>query len=45
MRFALLGTLMLTGGAGEPVAVAGARQGALLACLLLSGNVPVSSRR
>ena len=42
VRFALLGTLMLAGGAGDPVVVPGARQRALLACLLLSANVPVS---
>jgi DNA-binding SARP family transcriptional activator/predicted negative regulator of RcsB-dependent stress response len=33
---------MLAGGAGDPVVVPGARQRALLACLLLSANVPVS---
>jgi len=43
VRFALLGTLILAGGAGDPVAVSGARQRALLASLLLSANVPVSS--
>ncbi len=43
VRFALLGSLMLAGGAGDPVAVSGARQRALLASLLLSANVPVSS--
>jgi DNA-binding SARP family transcriptional activator/Tfp pilus assembly protein PilF len=43
VRFALLGTLMVADGAGDPVAVAGARQRALLASLLLSANVPVSS--
>ena len=42
MRFALLGTLMLDGGAGDPVVVPGARQRALLASLLLSANAPVS---
>src|ERR1017187_8696690 len=42
VRFALLGTLMLAGGAGDPVGVCGARQRALLASLLLSANVPVS---
>jgi DNA-binding SARP family transcriptional activator/Tfp pilus assembly protein PilF len=42
VRFALLGTLMLADGAGDPVAVPGARQRALLASLLLSANVPVS---
>ena len=42
VRFALLGTLMLAGGAGDPVGVSGARQRALLASLLLSANVPVS---
>ena len=42
VRFALLGTLMLAGGAGDPVVVSGARQRALLASLLLSANVPVS---
>jgi DNA-binding SARP family transcriptional activator len=42
LRFALLGTLMLADGAGDPVAVSGARQRALLASLLLSANVPVS---
>ena len=43
LRFALLGTLMLADGAGDPVAVSGARQRALLASLLLSANGPVSS--
>src|ERR1022692_3724495 len=43
LRFALLGTLMLADGAGDPVAVSGARRRALLASLLLSANVPVSS--
>src|SRR5713226_7025491 len=43
VRFALLGTLMLDGGAGDPVVVPGARQRALLASLLLSANVPVSA--
>jgi DNA-binding SARP family transcriptional activator len=38
----LLGTLMLADGGGDPVAVAGARQRALLASLLLSANAPVS---
>jgi DNA-binding SARP family transcriptional activator len=42
VRFALLGPLMLADGAGDPVAVSGARQRALLASLLLSANVPVS---
>ncbi len=42
VRFALLGTLMLTDGAGDPIAVSGARQRTLLASLLLSANVPVS---
>jgi DNA-binding SARP family transcriptional activator/tetratricopeptide (TPR) repeat protein len=42
VRFALLGSLMLAGGAGDLVAVSGARQRALLASLLLSANVPVS---
>ena len=42
VRFALLGTLMLDGGAGDPVVVPGARQSALLASLLLSANAPVS---
>src|ERR1035441_7257678 len=42
LRFALLGTLTLAGGAGDPVVVSGARQRALLASLLLSANVPVS---
>src|ERR1022692_3237283 len=42
VRFALLGTLMLDGGAGDPVVVSGVRQRALLASLLLSANVPVS---
>src|ERR1035441_7257718 len=42
VRFALLGTLMLADGGGDPVAVAGARQRALLASLLLSANAPVS---
>src|ERR1039458_1186465 len=42
VRFALLGTLMLDGGAGDPVVVPGARQRALLASLLLSANAPVS---
>ena len=42
VRFVLLGTLMLAGGAGDLVAVPGARQRALLASLLLSANVPVS---
>jgi len=41
VRFALLGTLMLADGGGDPVAVAGARQRALLASLLLSANAPV----
>ena len=41
--FALLGTLKVVDGAGDPVAVSGARQRALLASLLLSANVPVSS--
>jgi DNA-binding SARP family transcriptional activator len=40
--FALLGTLMLADGAGDPVVVSGVRQRALLASLLLSANVPVS---
>jgi DNA-binding SARP family transcriptional activator/tetratricopeptide (TPR) repeat protein len=43
VRFALLGTLMLADSAGEAVAVSGARQRVLLATLLLSANVPVSS--
>jgi DNA-binding SARP family transcriptional activator len=43
VRFALLGTLMLADGAGDPVVVSGVRQRALLASLLLSANVPVSS--
>ena len=43
VRFALLGTLTVADGAGDPVAVAGARQRALLAGLLLSANAPVSS--
>jgi DNA-binding SARP family transcriptional activator/tetratricopeptide (TPR) repeat protein len=43
LRFALLGTLTLVNGAGHPVAVPGARRRALLASLLLSANVPVSS--
>ena len=43
VRFALLGTLMLDGGAGDPVVVSGVRQRALLASLLLSANVPVSA--
>ncbi|MDX6390303.1 MAG: hypothetical protein QOJ73_1366 [Streptosporangiaceae bacterium] len=43
LRFALLGTLVLADGAGDPVAVSGARQRVLLASLLLSANVPVSS--
>jgi DNA-binding SARP family transcriptional activator len=43
MRFALLGTLMLVDDAGDPKAVPGPRQRALLASLLLSANVPVSS--
>jgi DNA-binding SARP family transcriptional activator/Tfp pilus assembly protein PilF len=42
VRFTLLGRLMLAGGAGDPVALSGARQRALLASLLLSANVPVS---
>ena len=42
VRFALLGTLMLDGGAGDPLVVPGVRQRALLASLLLSANVPVS---
>jgi DNA-binding SARP family transcriptional activator/tetratricopeptide (TPR) repeat protein len=42
VRFGLLGTLTLANGAGDPVAVSGARQRALLASLLLSANVPVS---
>src|ERR1700722_4008263 len=42
VRFVLLGTRMLAGGAGDLVAVPGARQRALLASLLLSANVPVS---
>jgi DNA-binding SARP family transcriptional activator len=42
VRFALLGTLMLDGGAGNPVVVPGVRQRALLASLLLSANAPVS---
>jgi DNA-binding SARP family transcriptional activator/tetratricopeptide (TPR) repeat protein len=41
--FALLGTLTLADGVGDPVVVSGARQRALLASLLLSANVPVSS--
>jgi DNA-binding SARP family transcriptional activator len=43
VRFALLGTLVLIDGAGDPVPVPGARQRALLASLLLSANVPVSA--
>jgi DNA-binding SARP family transcriptional activator/predicted negative regulator of RcsB-dependent stress response len=43
VRFALLGTLMLDGGAGDPVVVSGVRQRALLASLLLSANGPVSA--
>jgi DNA-binding SARP family transcriptional activator/tetratricopeptide (TPR) repeat protein len=43
VRFALLGTLVLVDGAGNLVAVSGARQRALLASLLLSANMPVSS--
>jgi DNA-binding SARP family transcriptional activator/tetratricopeptide (TPR) repeat protein len=43
MRFTLLGTLAVADDAGEPVAVPGARQRALLASLLLSANVPVSA--
>jgi DNA-binding SARP family transcriptional activator len=43
VRFALLGTLMLAHDAGDPVAVSGGRQRALLASLLLSANVPVSA--
>ena len=43
VRFALLGTLMLVHDAGDPVAVSGGRQRALLASLLLSANVPVSA--
>src|ERR1017187_3231783 len=43
VRFALLGTLMLAGGAGDPVGVSGARQRALLASLLLSATGSVSS--
>jgi DNA-binding SARP family transcriptional activator/Tfp pilus assembly protein PilF len=43
VRFALLGTLVLADGAGDPMAVTGARQRVLLASLLLSANVPVSS--
>jgi DNA-binding SARP family transcriptional activator len=42
VRFALLGTLVLTDGAGEPMPIPGARQRALLASLLLSANKPVS---
>jgi DNA-binding SARP family transcriptional activator/tetratricopeptide (TPR) repeat protein len=41
--FALLGTLTLADGAGDPVVVSGSRQRALLASLLLSANVPVSA--
>jgi DNA-binding SARP family transcriptional activator len=43
VSFALLGPLMLTDGAGRPMAVPGPRQRVLLAALLLSSNVPVSS--
>jgi DNA-binding SARP family transcriptional activator len=43
LRFELLGTLLLVDGADDRVAVPGARQRALLASLLLSANVPVSS--
>jgi len=43
VRFSLLGTLTLVAGTGDPVAVPGARQRALLASLLLSANVPVSA--
>jgi DNA-binding SARP family transcriptional activator/tetratricopeptide (TPR) repeat protein len=43
VRFALLGTLTVADGDGEPVTVSGARQRALLAGLLLSANAPVSS--
>jgi DNA-binding SARP family transcriptional activator len=43
VRFALLGTLTLADGTGNPVTVSGARQRALLACLLLSANAPVSA--
>jgi DNA-binding SARP family transcriptional activator len=42
VRFALLGTLTLADGAGNPRTVPGARQRALLARLLLSANAPVS---
>ena len=42
VRFALLGTLVLADSTGDPVAVPGARQRALLASLLLSANAPVS---
>jgi DNA-binding SARP family transcriptional activator/Tfp pilus assembly protein PilF len=43
VRFALLGTLTVADDAGDPIAVSGARQRALLAGLLLSANAPVSS--
>jgi DNA-binding SARP family transcriptional activator len=43
VRFALLGTMTVVDGAGELVAVSGGRQRALLASLLLSANLPVSS--
>jgi DNA-binding SARP family transcriptional activator/Tfp pilus assembly protein PilF len=43
VRFALLGTLTLADGTGNPVTVSGPRQRALLACLLLSANAPVSA--
>jgi DNA-binding SARP family transcriptional activator/Tfp pilus assembly protein PilF len=42
VRFALLGKLMLPGGAGHPMTVPGPRQRSLLAALLLSANVPVA---
>ena len=43
VRFGLLGRLVVVSGPGDPVAVRGSRQRALLAALLLSAGVPVSS--
>src|SRR6185437_15874898 len=40
--FALLGTVVAGGSDGDPTGVAGARQRAVLACLLLGANAPVS---
>jgi DNA-binding SARP family transcriptional activator/tetratricopeptide (TPR) repeat protein len=42
VRFALLGTLTVADGGEAAVVVPGRRQRALLACLLLSANMPVS---